>query len=241
MNNGLTFRYTKATGEDTTGCLIDECDLINGYSDGHKRNKQRIIKISDFMDPNFDWKRKRFCIFAILFSEIKVPIARRPLGNEADRFKIGAYEKYPELIEMDHYLRKYEVKNMAINIRKRLETGNFDVKARINSWSFIRIFLLHWLKNWFNFFRINYWKMSLKENILTPITFNWNFVDKTYPNPIADAPEYQAIAPFPISARIKNLNKIRIDQILSSRLMISLFQFSYWVPISPDFIDWRIK
>jgi hypothetical protein len=93
------------------------------------------------MNPNCDWKRKKFCIFAKLFSEVEVPIIRRSLSDETDRFSLKALEEYPELYEMDMFLRKNDVKNVSKGIRKRLATQQFKVKTRIQSWEFIRRFL----------------------------------------------------------------------------------------------------
>jgi hypothetical protein len=120
-----------------------------------------------------------------------------------------------------------------------LETGKFEIKARINGWILIRIYLIHTSANWLSFFFTTNWKTFIRENTFIPITFDWKFVASVYHDPEIDIPEYRVLAPFLCRAQMNNLIKLRKNQVFNSNIMISSFQFSYWVPISPDFIKWR--
>jgi hypothetical protein len=60
---------------------------------------------------------------------IKIPMVRRAIVDEANWFSEDIYNTYPELQEMEFYLRKYCERNLSSNIKKRLESDNFDLKS----------------------------------------------------------------------------------------------------------------
>jgi hypothetical protein len=178
-------------------------------------------------------------IFPEYERRIKTPMVRRAITDEAKWLSQDTYNNYPELQEMEYYLRKHCKSNLASSIKKRLEAGNFEIKARINSWLFVRIYLIHTSKNWLTFFFITNWNSFIEEHNLKPITFDWNFVANTYKDPEIEIPEYRVLAPFFLPSQTNNLIKFRKSQLSNFNIMISLFQLSYWVPISSDFIKWR--
>jgi hypothetical protein len=104
------------------------------------------------------------------------------------------------------------------------------------------ICLLCSTKNWFIFFFFHSWKKFIKNNIKKHsllITFEEDFITKAYPNPKVELPSVLTLSNFRETKQTKTWEVIRFNSIISSKLMISLFQFSYWIPMSYDFIIWR--
>jgi hypothetical protein len=113
--------------------MMGKEDILNQHPDKIKMDHVEKIKVADFIEPNYEFEKRRFSVFAISFSNIKVPIIRRAIEDKAKWCDEGTYEEQTDLLEMEYYLKKFVKKDLAQHIRKRLHEGNFKVLIKINS------------------------------------------------------------------------------------------------------------
>jgi hypothetical protein len=142
---------------------------------------------------------------------------------------------------MEQFLRKYVKNDLGRHIKKKLIEGNFEIHIKINGWMFIRIYMKQSMKVWLLYFFIHHWEnyiRSLNTNPNNLLRYDENFVAGFYPDLEVPLPNYLILSPFPLPEQTGKLVSIRENMIYNSKLIISLFQFSYWVPISYDFIIW---
>jgi hypothetical protein len=171
---------------------------MNELPDITKTDNWKIIKIPDLLNPEYKFQRRRNIIFAVVFSNVKVPIIIRAIEDIADWYKDEIYEKQTNIKEMEFYLKNYVKQDLAQYFRRKLGEENFRIQVKISSWRFIRIYLLYSMKNWLLFFFTNHWKKFVEEYVLNAtclITYEIDFVNYTYSDPGIEHPDFYELSP----------------------------------------------
>jgi hypothetical protein len=124
--------------------------------------------------------------------------------------------QHPDMQQLEFYRKNHCNPSLALNLRKRLENGNYDTKSLTNCWIFIRIHLLKTLNNWLSYFLIYHWRSFVKDNVKPCITYNCHITENEESTKPWNVPEFKristnnAIVPKPFRILVNFVNEVKL-------------------------------
>jgi hypothetical protein len=185
FNQYLTPKYLKFIAQAFDGInkyqIIEKSDLINGAPDLNRVDKWITVSKDDLLKGNVGMYNVNYGIFPEYEDPRLNPKIRRAI--EYVWFDEQTCEKYPCMQQLEFYLKNHCDNSLALNLRKRLENGGYDMKSIINCWTFIRLHLQKNCSNWLPFFLINYYRYTFWRLKLEEVKINKSPMIKWYRDP----------------------------------------------------------
>jgi hypothetical protein len=99
--------------------VVERNNVVNKCPDVYKIEEWETITRTELIEGKTKINKKEFMKFPEYQRRIKTPMVRRAITDEANWLSKDTYNDYPELQEMEFYLRKYCKRNLKPNIKKK--------------------------------------------------------------------------------------------------------------------------